>query len=584
MCSAWTRSSPRGREQRGGAVGPLLDVRAVGGPAQHRTHLLGDAGQAGDQDLQRAAAGVHGAPRLGPRAARLRPRSEHQRAQGAGLGAPALRYPHGAVGLGDDRRAPQLVALDGRELVRAQRGGPRRPRPQRDDFDRLALAGESVAPRVLPMEVLDARDPQLVALPGVPAVERDLNRRVIPDERGGLGREVGEREVDARVVGRLGPRPHDVALHGRAQQTDRRQHARARRDDHRAHAERARDRARVQWTGTAERDENELARVDTLCDGDRAHCLLHRRVDHREDVRRRDAGAVERGARRVDVEAPETGELRAGRDAPGRQVGIGHGRGRAAAPVARGSGNRARALRSDDERAAGVDAGDGAAARADRVDVERGEPDRVAGHDARRRRLGHPAAHEADVGAGATHVEGDRVGEPARGRDLGGGAHSPGRPGQQQRGRQVGRDRRGDEPARRGHDQHLGRERFEGPDVVTAERPQRGVGDGRHRPLVFAELRRDLVRAGHVEAASSQHTGDGSLVVRVEVGVQEADRDRVDAVGDDRHVGRHHRFELGAVGVESAADLEAQGARHERRAAGPATGRRATGGPGGRSR
>ena len=38
-----------GREQRRRAVGPLLDVGAERGPAQHRAHLLGDAGQPGDR-------------------------------------------------------------------------------------------------------------------------------------------------------------------------------------------------------------------------------------------------------------------------------------------------------------------------------------------------------------------------------------------------------------------------------------------------------------------------------------------------------------------------------------------------------
>ena len=42
-----------GGEQRGRAVGALLDVRAVRGTPQHRAHLVGDAGEPRDQDLQR---------------------------------------------------------------------------------------------------------------------------------------------------------------------------------------------------------------------------------------------------------------------------------------------------------------------------------------------------------------------------------------------------------------------------------------------------------------------------------------------------------------------------------------------------
>ena len=38
-----------GGEEGGRAVGPLLDVRAEGGPAQHGPHLVGDAGEPGEQ-------------------------------------------------------------------------------------------------------------------------------------------------------------------------------------------------------------------------------------------------------------------------------------------------------------------------------------------------------------------------------------------------------------------------------------------------------------------------------------------------------------------------------------------------------
>src|SRR5207253_1333360 len=39
-------------EEGGRAVGPLLDVGTEGGPPQHRPHLVGNGGQAGDQDLE----------------------------------------------------------------------------------------------------------------------------------------------------------------------------------------------------------------------------------------------------------------------------------------------------------------------------------------------------------------------------------------------------------------------------------------------------------------------------------------------------------------------------------------------------
>ena len=45
-----------GGEQRRRAVGPLLDVGAEGGAPQHRAHLLGHAGEPGQQDRERGRA------------------------------------------------------------------------------------------------------------------------------------------------------------------------------------------------------------------------------------------------------------------------------------------------------------------------------------------------------------------------------------------------------------------------------------------------------------------------------------------------------------------------------------------------
>ena len=64
-----------GGEERRRAVGPLLDVRAERGPPQHRAHLVGHAGQARDQDLQRRRIEAHrpapgAAPARRPRRAR----------------------------------------------------------------------------------------------------------------------------------------------------------------------------------------------------------------------------------------------------------------------------------------------------------------------------------------------------------------------------------------------------------------------------------------------------------------------------------------------------------------------------------
>jgi hypothetical protein len=54
-----------------------------------------------------------------------------------------------------------------------------------------------------------------------------------------------------------------------------------------------------------------------------------------------------------------------------------------------------------------------------------------------------------------------------------------------------------------------------------------GIGAGRRRPLVFADLRADLggERDGHVRQRGAQDFADTDLMRRVDVAVQEADRD-----------------------------------------------------------
>ena len=85
--------------------------------------------------------------------------------------------------------------------------------------------------------------------------------------------------------------------------------------------------------------------------------------------------------------------------------------------VAGGAGIGAGALRADPQHAAVVDPGDRAAARADRDDVEHRRADRQAVDLAFRGERGAAVLHQADVGRGAAHVEGDQVLE-ARARRL----------------------------------------------------------------------------------------------------------------------------------------------------------------------
>ena len=91
------------------------------------------------------------------------------------------------------------------------------------------------------------------------------------------------------------------------------------------------------------------ARVDAALYRDHANGALHGGVDHRDDAVCGNAFALERGAGRRHLEAAETGERRFGGDTREREVGVGDRRLLAAAPVAGGAGDCARALGADDE-------------------------------------------------------------------------------------------------------------------------------------------------------------------------------------------------------------------------------------------
>ena len=111
-------------------------------------------------------------------------------------------------------------------------------------------------------------------------------------------------------------------------------------------------------------------------------------------------------------------------------------------------------------------------------------------------------------------------------------------------------------------------------------------GDRRDGPLVLPELRRHLVRARDVEARGPRaRRATASSCAGFEVGVQQAHRDRVDAGGDRREPRRvdgdrsRRRARRAVRRPRSRSARAARAARADRR-----TGRRATAGPGVRSR
>ncbi len=355
---------------------------------------------------------------------------------------------------------------------------------------------------------------------------------------------------------------------GAGEHPDRGEHARPGGDEDRPDPQGVGERTGVQRARPAERDEGALPRVHPPGDRHGAQRLLHGRVDDREHPRRGGRGGshperLERRGGGTQVQSTEPGEGGVGGDAPGHEVGVGH-RGPPPTPaVAGGPGVGPGALRADHQRAAGVHPGDRPTAGADGVEVEGRQADGQARDLTLGRGRRRPVEDQAHVGAGAAHVEAERGREPVR---AGDGRRGPGPAGgarQQQQRRRGCRGVDRDEPTRRGHHRHLGRQRRQRAQVPAAHRSEVGVDHGGDGALVLAELGGDLVRHAHVVARGPQRLGHDPLVPRRQVGVQQAHRHGLHARGHRGH--GTDRRDLGARGVEAATHLQTVLARHEGR-------------------
>ena len=259
---------------------------------------------------------------------------------------------------------------------------------------------------------------------------------------------------------------------------------------------------------------------------------------------------------------------------------------RAAAAVARRTGVGAARLGTDLEQAELVDAGEAAAAGADLDEIDRWHRDREpralleavhAGDLERVREVGLAVLDEAGLGGGAAHVEAQQAvfahaaGEPRAGQRACRRAalHEPDR----EAGGVVGRDH----AAVRQHHQHRtaepGRRQplLELVEVGADHRHRRRVACGRDHARVLADLRRHLAGDAHRHAElGAQVVGDDALVGGIDVGVEEAHRDRLDLGG--RQLGGQ-RVERGAAGLDDhgarggdpLVDLERAVARDRRR-------------------
>ena len=144
MCSACTSSSPSAVNSAAEQSARSLMFGLYAAAPQHRAHLLGDAGEPRDQDLQRRRVEAHD-----------RSRTNDPRAERPGLGDPAVGHPHRAVRLGDDAGPTTARARRPGGPSTASGAGARRARPDRDDLDRRARARVPVASLVLGREVVD---------------------------------------------------------------------------------------------------------------------------------------------------------------------------------------------------------------------------------------------------------------------------------------------------------------------------------------------------------------------------------------------------------------------------------------------
>ena len=286
-------------------------------------------------------------------------------------------------------------------------------------------------------------------------------------------------------------------------------------------------------------------------------------------------------ARELRLELHLAAQEEAGVEPAEHDVGVGDRRLRAAAAVGRRPRIRARALRADLQEAAGIDPADRAAARADgarrnalhahgqpELDLEVGRVERLAVDD------------QADVAARSAHVQRDCLPAVRGTRHVRAADRAAGDAREQQvRGalarlvrERVAAVRLQQRPAP-GHALLVERRR-DAVDVALEERLRVRVDRGRRPALVLAPDRCDLVRERHrqVGKALAQQLAGRSLVIRIEVGEEQAHRDRDgpsavggeplgDAIAEPLQV---DRLEHAALLVDALRDGQAVGAVHQR--------------------
>ena len=274
------------------------------------------------------------------------------------------------------------------------------------------------------------------------------------------------------------------------------------------------------WTGPAPpkgMSTNSL-RIEPAIDRDQLHLVGHVLVGRLDDgvggnLRRlgrlraqRLSDCLQRRDRRLRLEGDLAAEEIVGIEAAEDEIGVGHGRLRAALAVADRPGIGAGAARSDLEQPALVDPGDAAAAGAERGHIDAGDGYRYAEADLELALVALLAALDgADVRAGAAHVEREGMLDAGQSGVVAGGDDAAG----QARDEELRRLCVGgvDAQVTAIRLQHAGRsgdaEIIEGGahagDIVAQHRLDIGVADGGAAAFVLAPGRGDLVRDGDGE-------------------------------------------------------------------------------------
>ena len=336
--------------------------------------------------------------------------------------------------------------------------------------------------------------------------------------------------------------------------------------------------------------ERKVTGISSFLGGDTSQGTHHSRVRESIDAARaldhREREWLGDPLNRRTGECRGTGDLairdRADRHVAEHDVRIGHRRLDPAAVVAGGPGLGARAPRPDLEAASRVEPRDASAAGPDLGDVDRGDAEELTASSQETASGGERTAGFVlpAPGDGAVldqrrlcgrpaHVERDHVlpSEPAR--DRQGGDDAGRRP------RLEGEDRahpgvgRGHDAAGGLHDHH-GRadlpSRQATSDVVEIDGDQGlhvRIDGSCGRPLVLALLAQDVARERHADARQfvAEDRADFPLVLREEVRLQEADRDRLgpglaEPPGDLSNLARNGRTCDRPVRIDPLADFE----------------------------